>query len=189
MNTTYPTVSKEEIVDMFHFFLYWRCLEKQTTGVGRRHWHTSFELFSKVIQRLSVVPERRLERLSQDRAFQKMFGARILVIQQSDYREVATILDTEKKLPLAVKITPHEQVNGNLVDSKDLFARRKIFITARGMACGTIAAKAVSRLITRDDLERVWAEITAQSIPGFVHGIRNRGYSAWLESDGDSNHS
>jgi hypothetical protein len=115
-----------------------------------------------------------------------MFIAKVLVLQNIDDRTYEAALGAEKKLPFAVKITPRELVNGNRVDVKDLFARRKIFLTARGMATGSIAEKAVARLITRVDFERVWAEIIAKPIPGFVYGLRNKEYSDWLESNEDS---
>jgi len=187
MNTKYPIVSKEEVIDLFHFFLYWLCLGKQASWLNPCYWFTSFELFSKVVEQ-SVIPARRLVVLGDNREFFRMFIAKVLVLQYTDDRTYEIALGAEKNRPFAVKITPREQVNGNTVDARDLFARRKIFITARGMATGSIAEKAVARLVTRADFEKVWAEITAKPIPGFVHGLRNRGYSDWLESDEGSDH-
>ena len=183
MNTQYPIVSKEEVIDLFHAISFWRCLSKKERGINPCHWYTTFDLASKIMGRLHIAPERRFDVLRDNRDFFKCLIKRTLVVPTTDIREWATILEAERQRHFAVRISDRELINGNRLDPRDLFALRKIFITARGMAAGHIVERAVARLITRGAYEKAWAEMTAHLIPGAAFAARNLRYAKWLDEE------
>lgn len=183
MNIVYPVITQDEVIDLFHVILYWRYTDKKARGQSPCYWCTTFDLVSKVLTRADVLHERRIRTLCASREFFQRFIKRTAVVEQTNNSPWETILAREKRRPFAVKISPREQVNGNWVEQKDLFALRKIFITARGAAVGPIVEKAVAKFLTRANYEKVWEEMTAIPVPGIAMAVRNRRYAAWLEGE------
>lgn len=180
MKITYPVVSQKEVIDLFHAILYWRWMGKNNKGLNPCYWYITFDFVSKVLVELNILPERRIDTLRSNRDFTRLFLAKTAVIEQTDSREWVVILGEEKKCPFLVKISEPELVNGNRINQRDLFASRRIFITARGIATGPIAEKAVEKLLARDSFEQFWRELIAQDIPKAAFGARRKRYNLWL---------
>lgn len=185
MNTIFPIVSKEEIIDLFHTISYWRCLDKRERGIQPHLWFVTFDLVSKIMMMLGIIHEQRLLTLRENKEFSKKFLARVAIAQRIDCRNLTTILEEEKKLPFLVQISDRELVNGNRVNLRDLFALRRIFVTARGMAAGPIVERVTLRLVTHADYNKVWQEIITTPIPGVAFAAQRKRYAFWLDEEGE----
>lgn len=157
---TYPIVSFQNIIDIFHAMLFWKFQQKQ--GNTNRLQKGTFSLAFTVMVELGILPERRVQNIQQSKDRAKEFLKRALVLPQTDQRKFSDVPDQLGKM-FILRVTSQEMVLGrNAPEPGELFSRTPIFLTPRGVAVADIAVQAVPHLITEEVFLRKSAEIRAR---------------------------
>lgn len=157
---TYPVVSYETIIRLFHAILFWRHEEKAAKGIHPKFRFLTFNTVWAMLQMANILPEQRVEHLRGNRELCKLFLKQTVVLEERE-RDVDYLSKKAVFKHFLIRKGNRELTSGNTVNRLELCSRTKVFITPFGIREAPTLVEYVSHLLTKDTYASIWERYTA----------------------------
>ena len=181
----YPSFSKDEIIDLFLLVACRKLTRAREEHPGGYHqfMFMTFDYFQSIVGRLRLILESRLVKLFNSPEFYRLFVNRTFFADPVYAPRIEEMVEKEDKRPFAALYSSDEVAAGLVINRKDLFSLRRIYITRRGFAIESIVSRALSGKVSVRDIEvAIWEKATA-SIPHAAHAKYRQGYADWCRNN------